>query len=190
MVLLYYHSKKLSQKLKNKITLISITNKIILKPFKMKKTIISSSLALTVLFTSCATVMSGSKQNVKFESNPSAATIFIDEVEVGKTPFEMELARKNEHQVTIKLEGYQTYQIKLTRKVNGWFAGNILIGGLIGLIVDPITGAMYNLTPKEINAEMAKGTAFNYNKGEVYVAVALEIDPNWSKIGQLEKVIN
>ena len=27
----------------------------------------------------------------------------------------------------------------------------------------------------------------NYKKGEVYVAVALEIDPTWKKIGQLEK---
>ncbi len=133
--------------------------------------------------------MSGSKQNVKFASNPTAATIFIDEVEVGKTPFEMKLARKSEHEVMLKLEGYQTYQTTLTKKFNGWFIGNILIGGLIGIIVDPITGAMYNLTPKEINAEMAKGTAFNnYKKGEVYVGVALEIDPNWKKIGQLEKV--
>ena len=156
----------------------------------MKKSIITCSLALTLLLSSCATIMSGSKQNVKFASNPSSATIFIDEVEVGKTPFEMKLARKSEHHVMIKLEGYQTYQTTLTKKFNGWFVGNILIGGLIGIIIDPITGAMYNLTPKEINAEMAKGTAFNYKKGEVYVAVALEIDTTWKKIGQLEKVNN
>ncbi|MEM0543072.1 PEGA domain-containing protein [Flavobacterium sp. j3] len=155
----------------------------------MRKTIISCLLALTLL-SSCATIMSGSKQNVKFASNPSSATIYIDEVEVGKTPFEMKLARKSEHEVMIKLEGYQTYQTTLTKKFNGWFVGNILIGGLIGIIIDPITGAMYNLTPKEINAEMNKGTAFNYKKGEVYVAVALEIDPNWKKIGQLEKISN
>ena len=74
----------------------------------MKKSIITCSLALTLLLSSCATIMSGSKQNVKFASNPSSATIFIDEVEVGKTPFEMKLARKSEHHVMIKLEGYQT----------------------------------------------------------------------------------
>ena len=61
----------------------------------MKKSIITCSLALTLLLSSCATIMSGSKQNVKFASNPSSATIFIDEVEVGKTPFEMKLARKS-----------------------------------------------------------------------------------------------
>lgn len=154
----------------------------------MRAIFISGSVALLLLTSSCATIISGSKQNVKFESNPTAATIYIDEVEVGTTPFEMKLARIKEHQVLIKLDGYQPYQTSLTKNFNAWYLGNILLGGVIGLIVDPITGAMYNLTPKQINAEMTKGTAFNYNKGEVYVAVSLEIDPNWTKIGQIKKI--
>lgn len=156
----------------------------------MKKTIISCSLALTLLFSSCATIVSGSKQNIKFSSNPSSASIFIDEVEVGKTPFEIKLARKSEHSVMIKLDGYQTYQTNLTKQFNAWYIGNIFIGGLIGLIVDPITGAIYNLSPNEINAQMNAGTVFNLNKKDVYIAVALNIDPNWKKVGQLEKVNN
>lgn len=154
----------------------------------MRKIIISGSLALLVLTSSCATIVSGSKQNIKFASTPSVATVYIDEVEVGKTPMEMKLARKSEHAVMIKLDGYQTYHTTLTKKFNAWFIGNILLGGLIGLIVDPITGAMYKLSPSEIKAEMAKGTAFNYKKGDVYIAVALKIDPNWKKVGQLDKV--
>lgn len=156
----------------------------------MRKTIISSTLAIALLTSSCATMVSGSKQNVKFSSNPSTATIFIDEVEVGKTPFEIKLERKSEHSVMIKLEGYQTYETKLTKKFNAWYIGNILFGGLIGIIIDPITGAMYNLSPDQINAQMTKGTAFKSNGKDIYVAVALNIDPNWKKVGQLEKVAN
>lgn len=156
----------------------------------MRNKIISCTLAVTFLMSSCATIVSGSKQNVKFLSNPSTATIFIDEVEVGKTPFEIKLARKSEHSVMLKLEGYQTYQTKLTKKFNAWFLGNILIGGLIGIIIDPITGAMYNLTPNEINAQLNKGVAFKSNGKDVYIAVALNIDPSWKKVGQLEKQNN
>jgi hypothetical protein len=156
----------------------------------MRKTIISSSLAIALLTTSCATIVSGSKQNIKFSSNPSTATIYIDEVEVGKTPFEIKLARKSEHSVMIKLEGYQTYETKLTKKFNAWYIGNIVFGGLIGIIVDPITGAIYNLSPDQINAQMNKGTAFKSNGKDVYVAVALNIDPSWEKVGELEKVVN
>ena len=34
----------------------------------------------------------------------------------------------------------------VTAGLNGWYFGNILIGGLVGmLIVDPLTGAMYRM---------------------------------------------
>lgn len=153
----------------------------------MKNSIISCSLALTLLFSSCATIVSGSKQNISFASTPSAASIFIDEVEVGKTPFQMKLARNSEHEVMIKLEGYQAYQTKLTKKFNAWYFGNILIGGLIGLIVDPLTGAIYNLSPDQINAQLNKGTVYKSNQKGIYIAVALNVDPNWKKVGQLER---
>lgn len=156
----------------------------------MKKSIISGSLALTLLFSSCATIVSGSRQNISFASTPAAATIFVDEVEVGKTPFELKLARNSEHDVMIKLEGYQTYQTRLTKKFNAWYVGNILIGGIIGLIVDPITGAMYNLSSDQINAQLSKGTVYNSNQKGFYIAVALNVDPNWKKVGQLEKIGN
>lgn len=156
----------------------------------MRKSIISCALALTLLFSSCATIVSGSKQKISFASTPSAASIFIDEVEVGKTPFELKLARNSEHAVMLKLEGYQTYQTKLTKKFNAWYLGNILIGGIIGLVIDPITGAMYNLSPDQINAQLSKGTVYNSNQKGVYIAVALNVDPNWKKVGQLEKTAN
>lgn len=154
----------------------------------MRKSIFITAFATSIFLSSCATIVSGSRQLVKFSSNPSSATIFLDEVEVGKTPFEIKLERKKEHHVMIKLEGYKTYETNLTKKFNAWYIGNIAFGGIIGLIIDPITGAMYKLTPAEINAEMAKGVAFKNDKNNVYIAITLEVDPNWEKVGQLEKM--
>lgn len=153
----------------------------------MKNSIMLSALILTMLTIGCATIVSGSKQTVKFTSEPTAATIYIDEVEVGKTPLEMKLKRKTEHHVMIKLDGYETYQTNLTKKFNAWFIGNIALGGLIGIIVDPITGAMYNLTPKEIHAEMNKGTVVMQESDGLFIGVSLKADPNWQKIGQLQR---
>ena len=124
----------------------------------MRKEIIFGALALSLMVTSCATIFSGTKQNVRFSSNPPSALVFIDDVEVGKTPFEMKLNRKSEHSVKMELDGYQTYQTRLTQKFNGWCVGNIFIGGLIGIVVDVSTGAMYNLSPNVINADMSNGT--------------------------------
>lgn len=155
----------------------------------MKNTLLIISLFLVLILTSCATIFSGTQQNVKFSSNPSVANVFIDNIEVGKTPFEIKLNRNKEHNIMLKLEGYQTYQTSITKKINGWFWGNILIGGLIGVIVDTSTGAMYKLTPKEINAEMNNEIVFKSYGKDIFIAISLDIDPNWEKIGQLEKVI-
>lgn len=155
----------------------------------MKKQIFILGIVTTLLsFTSCATIVSGSKQTVKFESTPSEAKVFINEVEVGKTPFETKLERKKEHAIVIKLDGYKPYEVLLTKKFNAWYLGNILFGGIVGLIVDPITGAMYNLTPEQVNANLEKGTAFKSNDNGIYIAVSLDIDKNWKKVGQLEKL--
>ena len=153
----------------------------------MRKSIFISTLAISLLFTSCATIVSGSKQLVKFTSNPSSATIFIDEVEIGKTPFEIKLERKKEHHVMIKLDGYKTYETNLTKKFNAWYIGNIAFGGLIGIIIDPITGAMYKLKPEEINGNPKSGTTYNTDNGKLFIRISMNIDPNSEKIGQLQK---
>ena len=46
--------------------------------------------------------------------------------------------------------------MKLDSSLSGWYFGNIIFGGLIGmLIVDPVTGAMYNLTPAKIEQPLS-----------------------------------
>jgi hypothetical protein len=36
--------------------------------------------------------------------------------------------------------------------VNGWYVGNVILGGMIDLlVVNPATGAMWTLTPKDLN---------------------------------------
>ncbi|MGJ7030902.1 PEGA domain-containing protein [Niabella hirudinis] len=154
----------------------------------MRKSFFILTITVSVLCTGCATIISGSRQLVKFNSTPASATVYIDEVEVGKTPYEMKLKRNKEHHVMIKLDGYRTYETNLKKGFNAWYIGNIAIGGLVGLIIDPITGAMYKLSPNAINAEMEQGTTFKGDKRNIYVAVSLKIDPHWEKVGQLEKL--
>lgn len=153
----------------------------------MKKlsTILLAGTLLTL--TSCATIISGSKQTVNFQSTPSEATVYINDLEIGKTPIEKKLERKNNYNVVIKLDGYKTFETRISRKFNAWYIGNIVFAGIIGLIVDPITGAMYKLTPDQIKTELSEGTAFNTKGNDVFIAVKLKIDPSWEKVGQLSK---
>ncbi|QNK77959.1 PEGA domain-containing protein [Winogradskyella sp. PAMC22761] len=152
------------------------------------KTIFKSILFLSVLLlSSCATIISGSRQNVEITSEPSSAKVYINEIEIGQTPVQKNLRRNQEYQLTLKLDGYKTYETKLEKKFNAWYIGNVLIGGIIGLVIDPITGAMHKLKPEEIDGNLKSGTTYETKSGNIFIKISMEIDKNSEKVGQLEK---
>jgi hypothetical protein len=140
----------------------------------------------TMLLAACATIMHGSRQEVGISSSPTGARVMVDNRQLGVTPVVAKLSRKNNHIVRIEMDGFQPYETTLTKKVSGWVWGNLVFGGIIGLVVDAATGGLYNLTPEQVQASMTK-TAWLPQKGDVYIAVVLQADPNWQKIAQLEK---
>lgn len=151
--------------------------------------IIALTFGFIFLTSSCATIIHGSKQSVSISSNPSSATVTVDNQDKGKTPLTTTLSRKDHHTVKIELPGYMAYETKFTRKVDGWIAGNIIFGGIIGLAVDAITGGMYKLTPDQIQADLKSNTAsLRKIKDGLFLTVVLRPDPNWEKIGQLTKI--
>jgi hypothetical protein len=152
------------------------------------KIIFKPMLLLYVLtLSSCATIISGSRQNVEIASEPSAAKVYINEIEIGTTPIQQNLKRNQEYNLMLKLDGYATYETKLEKKFNAWYIGNIAFGGLIGIIIDPITGAMYKLKPEEINGNPKSGTTYTTDNGKLFIKISMNIDPNSEKIGQLQK---
>lgn len=142
-------------------------------------------LSLTVL-TSCATIMHGTHQSVGIASNPSNATVWVDQMHVGHTPLFVELSRKDNHVVKIELEGYQPYEATFSRQLSGWVFGNIVFGGIIGLAVDAISGGLYMLTPDQVQAELRSNhMAYSKKSNDSCILVVLEPNPSWQKIGNL-----
>jgi len=76
---------------------------------------------------------------------------------------------KAKYQVEASKAGYETSTTQISAGVNGWYFGNILFGGLIGmLIVDPATGAMWKLEdvysvnlPSAKKVTLKSGKSFN-----------------------------
>ena len=144
---------------------------------------------LTLSLFSCATIFNGTNQDINISSNPSDAKVIIDEKEFGNTPLIAHLARKDNHIIKIKLEGYQEEIITLNRKNSNWFLGNCLFGGLIGMGIDAITGAMYILEPEEINTTLKvseENTAMNDDT--IIIRIVMKPNPKWTKIGQMKKI--
>ena len=145
-------------------------------------------ISLFLLFTqACGTIMHGSTQQVGISSNPSNASVTINGQDHGNTPMIVDLKRKDSHMVKIELDGYQPYESNLTRSTSGWVWGNIVFGGLIGLVVDASAGGMYKLTPEQIDSELRSSQAEALSNDDgLFIAVVLEADPSWEKIGSLE----
>ena len=129
-------------------------------------------IVLALVFTaSCATIFSESSYPVSVNSNPSGANFTISnragqEIESGMTPEMVTLKassgyfKSENYKIVLSKDGFEDNVYTLSSSLDGWYWGNILLGGLLGmLIIDPLTGAMYKL-PDRIDAPLTnKSTA-------------------------------
>ncbi len=140
------------------------------------------------LLTSCATIVSGRYQTVPISSSPSGACVFIDNQPVGCTPLKAVLSRKDDHLVVVNLEGYEPFEIYLTKGLNGWVFGNLLFGGLVGVGVDVVSGSVYKFDPKQLDIQM-RPEDIVYRQETTKGCFAMVNNPSeeWELIGHIEK---
>ena len=118
--------------------------------------------SITFLNSGCATILSGSNWPVSVKTNPEGAKVVIKnrkgiEIYNATTPAVVKLKSgsgyfgKESYAITFSMDGYEPRTVNLECKINGWYFGNILIGGALGmLVIDPLTGAMYRLDSKDV----------------------------------------
>lgn len=133
-----------------------------------------------LLMTSCATLFTGTKDRINFNSTPSGATIYIDGVEQCKTPCSMNVKRSiGDTDVEFKLDGYQTRLITLSKEFN--LVSIINLGNLFGWGIDALSGAVmkydrrsYDITLDNAKTSMIKPSRINIDTNnkvvELYVA--------------------
>jgi hypothetical protein len=113
----------------------------------------------------CASIISGRHAEVAINSYPPDAEVQVRDdqgrtVAVGRTPAVVSLKRGNgflkkaKYTATIEKPGYSTAHVPINSTLNPWIAGNVIFGGIPGLVIDPYTGAMWQPTPTAINEEL------------------------------------
>lgn len=83
----------------------------------------------------CATIVDPGPDVVFISSTPTSATITIDGAQRGVTPLNVSV-RRGARTITFSKAGYQTVTAPVPKNFNGWVLGNILFGGVIGIIID------------------------------------------------------
>lgn len=131
------------------------------------------------LLLGCATIIHGTKQDVSISSDPPRANLKVVgagglEMFNGVTPAVVTLSRKSEYDVFISMDGYKEQRVHISKEFDAWYLGNLLCGGIIGLIIDAANGAMNKLSPEVINVTMA--TAYNEDGTREFFAVFQTLD--------------
>ena len=129
----------------------------------MKKIIVM--VCVLCFFVGCASIVSKSTWPVSIQSSPDQAVFLIinkkgETIHNGTTPETVNLNSGSgyfegeKYQLKVSKPGNTENYSVIDTSLNGWYWGNFLFGGLIGLlIVDPSTGAMWTL-PETVSVDL------------------------------------
>ena len=117
----------------------------------------------------CATIVSDSSYDVLVQSNPQGAAFRVldkdgAEVARGVTPETVRLDAQGKWKLPAKYTveadhpGYGRNRSEMKTGFDAWTIGNVAMGGVgvVGLVVDGLSGAMYKL-PEAHSADLANG---------------------------------
>ena len=120
----------------------------------MKRIFVAMTTA-SLLMTSCATVFTGTKDRITFNSTPTGATIYKDGVEQCKTPCTIRVKRSiGDTDIEYKLDGYETRLITLDKEFN--IVSVINLGNLLGWGIDALSGAVMKYDKKTYDITLSK----------------------------------
>jgi hypothetical protein len=115
-------------------------------------------LSLAAMCGGCATITRGTTDQIQMASEPQGADVQTSEGHRCVTPCTIQVDRKAEFSVVFRKSGYRTQSIAVTTSVAGagaaGFAGNLLIGGIVGMGVDASTGATLQHVPNPVIAHL------------------------------------
>ena len=116
--------------------------------------------AIAVMLAGCATVTRGTTNQIQITSEPSGADVRTSLNQTCTTPCTLTVDRKAEFSVVFNLPGYKEQIVEVKTQVAGagvaGIAGNVLVGGVVGMGVDAATGSTLEHVPNPVHALLQK----------------------------------
>ena len=131
--------------------------------------------------TGCATIVKGNDQNLAITTDPEGASCSVQRkgmyiATVNPTPGSFRVD-KSSAALDLKCtkQGYLNTETQIDSSFQGWFLGNLILGGIVGIVVDASSGAMNQyqatialiLTPESFPTAEARDAFFTKRRDEV-----------------------
>lgn len=114
--------------------------------------------ALALVCANCATVTRGTTSQVQIGSEPTGADVATSLGHRCTTPCTLTMDRKSEFTVTMSKPGFKPVEVPVKVQIAGagaaGFAGNIILGGVVGMVADAATGATLEHVPNPVMATL------------------------------------
>lgn len=115
-----------------------------------------------MLITGCATITRGTTEVLIIESFPSGAVARLSNGKICITPCSLTLSRKESLNITFEKDGYESASAMVTSGISGeggaGIAGNVIVGGVLGIGIDSYSGAAKSLIPNPVIIRLNKTT--------------------------------
>ncbi|GAB3755896.1 PEGA domain-containing protein [Spirosoma pomorum] len=118
-----------------------------------RKVFVLVAIVSTMILQSCATLFTGTKDTIHFDSQPSGAKVRIDGLDVGRTPVDVSVKRSlNDKTATMLLDGHESRTFEISKEFNTISILNLF--GMIGWVVDAATGSLMKYDQKAYSIEL------------------------------------
>ncbi len=118
-----------------------------------------SACVLALALSGCATITRGTTDQVQIHSTPDGARVTTSMAQSCVTPCTITVSRKDEFTVHFEKDGFQPQNVDVKTQIAGagaaGFAGNILLGGVVGMGADAATGATLEHVPNPVSVDLA-----------------------------------
>jgi hypothetical protein len=154
--------------------------------------LINALLVFLCVLPGCATIVSKTNNRLLIRTDPQGADVTVSdrrgrEVFSGKSPTTITVKTgagyftPAKYQVKLTMPGYEEKTVTINYTINGWYFGNIFLGGALGmLVVDPATGAMWKVKDPVVD-EKLKPSAGISSTGALKIMTINDISENQKK---------
>ena len=102
----------------------------------------------------CATVINGNNQDYKIKTDPAGAKVTFNNGLSCIAPCKIELKRRKDFRADVTLDGYKPAYVLIQSQFGGAVVGNVLLGGIVGGVVDSANGSTNHLTPAPLSLKL------------------------------------
>lgn len=114
-------------------------------------TVLLGLVVVALVAAGCGTIFNSKRETLLVHSEPSGATVFVEDEPVGQTPTKVRVDPKKGVRLKVSKKGHGTAYEYVGRQVGGLWVVLDALGGTIPALIDAITGGWYELDRETVN---------------------------------------